>query len=160
MVRRACFSFYQIQAVFTTISYTNYSATALYFCYCVFPLKALREIFRLFLDSMHIILLVLLHRLGFIRAMKYVDPYRTCRSHLTLFSFESLKERDMSSARQPAVVNSNRFGPSAIGIIHHAKLRIRNSNSKQYVGSNLAPDSYEFALCCSGIGRHIEYYEN
>jgi hypothetical protein len=50
----------------------------------------------------------------------------------------------MSSARQPAVVNSNRFGPSAIGIIHHAKLRIRNSNSKQYVGSNLAPDSYEF----------------
>ena len=155
MVRRACFSFYQIQAVFTTISYTNYSTTALYFCYCVFPLKALREIFRLFLDSIHIILLLLLHRLGFIRAMKYVDPYRTCRSHLTLFSFESLKERDMSSSRQPAVVNSNRFGPSAIGIIHHAKLRIRNSNSKQHISSNLILSMIlmNLARCCSSIGR-------
>jgi hypothetical protein len=50
----------------------------------------------------------------------------------------------MSSARQLAVVNSNPFGPTAIGIIHGAKLRIRNSNLKHYIGSNLAPDSYEF----------------
>ena len=50
----------------------------------------------------------------------------------------------MSSARQPAVVNSNPSGPTAIGIIHGAKLRIINSNLKYYIGSNLDPDSYEF----------------
>ena len=84
---------------------------------------------------MHITLLAP-HCLGFIRAMKYVVSYCMCRSHLTLF--ESVKERDISSARQPAAMNSNPFGPAAIGIIHCAKLRIRNSNSKQYIGSNLA----------------------
>ena len=76
--------------------------------------------------------------------MKYVVSYRMCRSHLTLFSFESLKESVMSSARQPAVVNSNPSGPSGIGIIHGANLRIINNNLKYYIGSNLDPDSYEF----------------
>jgi hypothetical protein len=50
----------------------------------------------------------------------------------------------MQSARQAAVVNSNRFGPAAIGIIHGAKLRVKNSNSKKYIGSIQPPDSYEF----------------
>ena len=58
-------------------------------------------------------------------------------------------------------MNSNPFGPTAIGIIiHSAKLRIMNRNSKQHIGSNLAHDSHELALFCTSNGRHIEYYKN
>jgi hypothetical protein len=66
----------------------------------------------------------------------------------------------MQSARQAAVVNSNRFGPAAVGIIHGAKLRVKNSNSKKYIGSIQPLILMNLALCSSNIGRHIEYYEN